>query len=71
MLKRSERFGENICGSFLCRDELNIDLVVLQGLMYEMVAYIDLLGALIIRRILSDCQGALIVREEDWDGDFD
>jgi hypothetical protein len=61
MLQRTERFYEYICKLLIRRNVFEFDFTILNGLMDEVIANIDVYGSLIIDRILSNCESALVV----------
>jgi hypothetical protein len=57
MLLAGEALGENICNLGVGRDVFEVDLFFLNLLAQEMVADVDMFGAIMEFRVLGNCDG--------------
>ena len=66
MQDQGEHFSENISGLWSCGDVIDENTIILNAISNEMVTNIDMLSALMVGRIYSDCESALVVWEYGW-----
>jgi hypothetical protein len=59
-----EHFSEDVCSHIVCRAILDFDVLVGNGLLNEMISYVDVFGPRMIVVVGCEVKGGLIVAVE-------